>query len=165
MKCSICEEEFTPKNGSHIYCTPYCRGKAREQGDERRLKMNEYRKEWKQKNPDTHYTSYRNSHLLRNFGITEEKYQELLQLQNNSCAICGKSQEAEKRNLAVDHNHITREIRGLLCGYCNRRVVGRHRDGALLRKIADYVEQGTGLFVPEKVKPRRRKRKVSENSV
>jgi hypothetical protein len=57
----------------------------------------------------------------------------------------------------VDHDHFSGEIRGLLCTYCNYRVVGKHRDGELLRRIADYVEQGTGWFVPKKKKTKKRK--------
>ena len=73
-------------------------------------------------------------------------------------AICEKHQDDLKKRMAVDHNHITGEIRGLLCDYCNHRLVGRHRDGQLLRKIADYVDQGTGKYVPKK-KRRTTKRK------
>ena len=101
----------------------------------------------------------RKSHLKRYYGITPEQYNDLLKKQNHRCAVCEKHESESKTRLAVDHNHVTGEIRGLLCNYCNHRLVGRHRDGDLLRKIADYVDQGTGLFVPKKrpVKKRRKK--------
>ncbi len=86
---------------------------------------------------------------MRKFGITLEQYDELLRAQDGKCAICEKNTEEEGISLAVDHDHKTLEIRGLLCRYCNHRVIGRHRDGPLLRKMADYVERGTGLFVPK----------------
>lgn len=107
---------------------------------------------------DDRTMSSRERHLLSTYGITLAQYEEMLASQNYCCSICNKHKDEFKRNLAVDHNHITGEIRGLLCNYCNHRAVGRHRDGNLLRKIADYVEQGTGLFVPPK-RPKRRKRK------
>lgn len=109
-------------------------------------------------NPIKHKSSLREYHLKRTYGITIQQYNQLLENQKGGCAMCGKTPEEEKRNLAVDHNHKTGEIRGLLCGFCNHRVVGRHRDGALLRKMADYVDGGTGWFVPPK-KPKRRKKK------
>lgn len=83
----------------------------------------------------------------------------MLKEQDESCAICDRHKDEFKVNLAVDHNHVTGEIRGLLCSYCNHRSVGRHRDGSLLRKIADYLDKGTGLFVPKKKKPVKRRPK------
>lgn len=100
---------------------------------------------------------HRSAHLKRAYGISVAQYDELLEKQNHCCAICNKHEDEEKKNFSVDHDHISGEIRGLLCAYCNHRVVGRHRDGALLRKIADYVEQGTGWFVPKRVRKRKRK--------
>jgi hypothetical protein len=106
----------------------------------------------------------RESHLRRLYGITVEQYDQLLEKQGNSCPICQRDRSHFKTNLCVDHNHTTGEIRGLLCGYCNRRLIGRHKDGDLLRRMAAYVDGGTGLFVPEEFKtgrkkPRKRKTK------
>ena len=104
----------------------------------------------------------RASHLKVNYGITEDQYLELLSLQEGGCAICGKTIEEEGRNLAVDHNHKTGEIRGLLCAYHNHRVVGKWTDVELLQKVLECISQGTGLFVPDSKKSgRRRKRKSS----
>lgn len=102
----------------------------------------------------------RERYLLRTYGITQRQYNKLLKKQDHKCAVCFK-EHTEAKKLHVDHNHKTREIRGLLCAYCNHRLVGRHRDGELLRRIAFYIEQGTGWFVPEKKKKRKRKRRKS----
>jgi len=100
----------------------------------------------------------RRSRLMKLYGITIEEYDRMLENQKGCCAICDRDAADFKTRLAVDHNHITGEIRGLLCSYCNHRIIGRHRDAALLRKMADYVDQGTGLFVP-KQRPKKRRRK------
>ena len=106
----------------------------------------------------------RASHLRTKYGITVEQYEDILANQGGGCALCGKTPEQEGRNLAVDHDHVTGEIRGILCSYHNHRVIGRHRDGNLLRKMAEYVERHTGFFVPEGQKSsRRRKKKVAKN--
>ena len=102
--------------------------------------------------------SSRERRLQRVYGISIQKYNQLLEKQSFCCAICEKHQSKEKNSFAVDHNHFTGEIRGLLCYYCNHRVVGKHRDGILLRKIADYVDQGTGWFVPKKKRPVKRQK-------
>lgn len=47
-------------------------------------------------------------------------------LQNGKCGVCGKDEKEFKMRLAVDHNHKTGLVRGLLCYRCNKFVVGRH---------------------------------------
>ncbi len=94
--------------------------------------------------------------LMRLYGITPEQYNELLERQSGGCAICAKSPDTEGQSLAVDHDHKSGEIRGLLCRYCNHRVVGRHTDADLLRRMADYLDIGTGWYVPPKKKRRRK---------
>lgn len=107
-------------------------------------------------------TKSREYHLLRKFGITNVQYEELLARQGGGCALCGKTAEEEGKSLAVDHDHISGEVRGVLCAYHNHRVIGRHRDPDLLRRMAEYLENGkTGWFVPKKT----RKRKTKAGSV
>ena len=100
----------------------------------------------------------RASHLRNKYGISLEQYAELLSKQKGCCAICDRHHSEFTTRLAVDHNHVSGEIRGLLCNYCNRRVVGRHRDAKVIRRLADYLDQGTGWFVPKKKKTIKRKK-------
>lgn len=62
---------------------------------------------------------HRECNLLRNYGIDSIEYNEMYIIQNGCCAICGVHQSKLKRSLHVDHNHKTKEIRGLLCWGCN----------------------------------------------
>lgn len=121
--------------------------------------MDKQTKEYYNKNKDKVDSKSRPNTLRRLYGITLEQYNQMLNNQNGCCAICDRHRDEFDRHFSVDHNHATGEIRGLLCTYCNHRVVGRHRDGALLRRIADYVDQGTGWFVPKKRPTRKRKPK------
>lgn len=111
---------------------------------------------WRKQNPDKQKIIERRNRLKKVYGITEEQYTELLEKQKNCCAICHRHESEFKINLSIDHNHKTKEIRGLLCTYCNHRVIGRHVDGEKLRKMADYIEQGTGWFVPEKKRQKKK---------
>lgn len=55
--------------------------------------------------------------LKEKYGITEIEYKEILARQGYGCKICGN--KPRKRPLAVDHDHVTGRIRGLLCTRCN----------------------------------------------
>ena len=71
------------------------------------------------------------------YGITVEEYWELYEAQGGRCAICGIANGTTRR-LAVDHDHQTDEVRGLLCGPDNI-MIGRLRRGGLLRAI-NYLD-------------------------
>lgn len=110
---------------------------------------------------NTELLKKRNSYLLRTYGLSLEDYNRILAEQGGGCAVCGKTPEQEGRNLAVDHDHKTREVRGILCAYHNHRIVGRHtKDGdspALLRRVADYLDRDYhSYYVPTKKKRRKR---------
>jgi hypothetical protein len=68
----------------------------------------------------------RKHHLKKTYNISLEKYEEMLYQQNNCCEICGNSSSGAKsryNTFAVDHDHKTGKIRGLLCVSCNLIVV------------------------------------------
>ena len=69
---------------------------------------------------------------LTEYGISLLQYEAMLEAQNGVCAICKKT---EGKHLSVDHNHVTGEIRGLLCSRCNL-VIGRCNDDTKLLKAA-----------------------------
>lgn len=75
------------------------------------------------------------------FGITLDKYLEMVEEQNKQCAICGAPHSDEKwKVLVVDHDHETGNIRGLLCMTCNK-ALGYFRDNINnLRNAIKYLE-------------------------
>jgi hypothetical protein len=62
--------------------------------------------------------SVKNTYLQTNYKITLEDYNLLLEKQNEKCKICNRDCSTGK-SLAVDHNHETGKVRGLLCKNCN----------------------------------------------
>jgi hypothetical protein len=84
------------------------------------------------------------AHRRRRYGISEAEYQELLEKQAGVCAICGREEAATYRGkikrLAVDHDHETEEIRGLLCSNCNRMIGLAAEDPAVLQNAIRYLE-------------------------
>ena len=59
-------------------------------------------------------------HRFREYGLTEEEYNNMVLSQNNLCAICNNP--SKNKALAIDHNHKTGEVRGLLCHNCNLAI-------------------------------------------
>ncbi len=64
------------------------------------------------------------------FNITKSEFLFLIQNQNNKCPPCGNSIEYifsfERSDLAVDHDHKTGKVRGVVHGICNRNLIGFH---------------------------------------
>lgn len=104
-------------------------------------------------------------HLLIKYGITEKDYDDLYRKQQGRCAVCKRSASEFKSRLCVDHDHgPSREVRGLLCHFCNRRVVGRFRRDKgheLLLAAYEYLARPeyTGWIVPLKTKRKKRRTK------
>jgi len=73
------------------------------------------------KNHEREKEAARHSMRKSKFGISKLEFQQLLIAQNNLCVICNKPQPGRKA-LAIDHDHRTGKIRGLLCSWCNRAV-------------------------------------------
>lgn len=58
--------------------------------------------------------------IERTYGITLNEYEKLYRSQNGMCAICHHPEPTKGRLfLAVDHDHKTGRVRGLLCSKCN----------------------------------------------
>lgn len=83
--------------------------------------------------------------LKRRYKISEQDYMNLIQKQNNLCAICNCLETAidSKLNLpkalAVDHCHTTGKVRGLLCSKCNTGL-GYFKDNVTyLKKAIEYL--------------------------
>ena len=88
----------------------------------------------------------KNRCLMKSFNITIEDYEYLFNKQNGVCAICGNKEDRKHRNgktfsLAVDHNHITGQIRGLLCSRCNMAIGGLGDSVEMLEKALVYLKQ------------------------
>lgn len=83
--------------------------------------------------------------LRAKFDLSLDDYEKMLAAQDGVCAIC-KQPETHKRNgkvkaLAVDHNHSTGEVRGLLCSDCNTAIGKLREDPEILMSAVRYLEQ------------------------
>ena len=76
-------------------------------------------------------------HRFREYGLTEEEYNNMVLSQNNLCAICNNP--SNNKALAIDHNHKTGEVRGLLCQNCNL-AIGLFKENIIIfNKAIEYL--------------------------
>lgn len=154
-KCVICLKPFQKRTKTHVYCSSSCRDKAKYQSPEFKQQRRERHKNWSKRNTEAR----RDYHYRTRFGITLDEYNALLAKQGGVCAVCGKAKRDNQKAFAVDHDHSTGEIFGILCTPCNHRLIGEVRDPLLFEAAANYLKKGTGLYVPDKFKKPKRKRR------
>ena len=134
--CKMCikekpSEDFYTHNSKGItwlssYCRP-CHAKANKVNYE--------------KNKAHHLEVGRRRSLKCLYGITEQDYLDMLEAQENKCAICESYDPGEKRKyFCVDHDHKTEVVRGLLCASCNKGIGHLKDDAEIISKALDYVK-------------------------
>jgi hypothetical protein len=84
----------------------------------------------------------RSQRLLKNYGITLEDYEVMLENQNHTCKICGTSDAGGiAGRMVVDHCHTTGNVRGLLCNRCNTAIGLFKDDTAVLASAIKYLNE------------------------
>lgn len=96
-------------------------------------------REWAKKNPERLKAGktrrYAAKYRYTRYGLTAETYADLLAFQDGRCAIC-KSANSGRPEWNVDHDHVTNEVRGLLCSGCNTAL--GHYEKRIREKLADF---------------------------
>ena len=77
------------------------------------------------------------THRRKKYGVSEEEYKNMVLSQNNLCAICNNP--SNNKALAIDHNHTTGEVRGLLCHNCNLAIGLFKEDIAIFNRAIAYL--------------------------
>ena len=68
--------------------------------------------------------------------MTPEQYHAMFALQNGVCAIC---KTPSSKRLAIDHDHKTQKVRGLLCIPCNLAIGNLKDSAANAISVAGYL--------------------------
>ena len=116
--CPICNTEFDHGGTPRKYCTDKCAKQATKKvhGDHRR---DYYRKKL--------------------YGLTQPQLDALYDRARDRCQICDKHQSEFKKGLCIDHCHKTGQVRGLLCGPCNRAIGIFNDDISRLSAAINYL--------------------------
>ena len=117
-----------------------CKECLRIRGKEYYLKHQEKQSKRKREYARKHKMMNRKTSLMCNYNITLEQYDIMFEEQNGNCAICGLPELM--RRLSVDHNHKTKEVRGLLCSKCNQAIGLLHDNTETCFKAYIYLSGG-----------------------
>ncbi len=81
--------------------------------------------------------------LKREFHVTLEEVNSVLKFQDYRCAGCKRPATEFRNGLAVDHDHKTGKVRGLLCWLCNK-ALGKFADAEdtvpKMKSLIEYLE-------------------------
>lgn len=68
-----------------------------------------------------------------------------MKYQKDCCAVCEVHKSNFKKDLAVDHNHRTGTVRGLLCPKCNTALGLLEENEERIFKLLDYIRKNEEL--------------------
>lgn len=98
-----------------------------------RSRINANLKRYRDENPDR-----AKGYMLKRYGITFEQWNSMLVEQGNACAIC-KNEFVSRKQVQVDHCHVTGTTRKLLCSKCNMLVGFLEGPEQLLNTARAYI--------------------------
>lgn len=124
--CHECNADFVAGTWNAKYCSDKCYKTVKN----RVVKLN----------PNYSFNNHKSS-IRQNFGLSIAQYEDMMTEQQNRCAICRIHQSEEKRRFAVDHNHDTGQIRGLLCINCNRGLGAFKDSDEMLVEATEYLRK------------------------
>ena len=143
--CASCHNEKPTFEFSRAWARkdgfqPYCKACRHER-----------RKAWQAAHPEEHREQMREQnararrrqtdHWLRSkYGMTIADYEAMDAAQGHTCAICRRPPNGKGR-LHVDHDHLSGEVRGLLCFTCNAALGYLGDDPTLILAAASYLKE------------------------
>lgn len=133
-----CERRYRAKNRE------LCNARTRECNRKRRAENQETERakgrECARKSRMAHPERWREQRLKSAYGITLMEYDAILAAQGGHCAVCDRVCEDNGMRLAVDHDHATGRVRGILCGEHNR-MLGENVTIGILARLIEYLSK------------------------
>ena len=148
------EIQASGRNAPYLGSAKNKADKARWQRNWRNTHTAEVRAIWKRWEQATGYIKNGAQHRKRTFGLTKERYEQLLSVQCGLCVIC-QLPPTDINPLVPDHNHACcsgrkscgKCIRGLLHRTCNSAIGLFGDDPVLLKRAAEYLEKTNAVEI------------------
>jgi len=132
--CAKCGDVNKYSNGN-------CKSCSKKAGIAWRIAHPDYNNNWARSNL-SHKRKMFYYHVLQTFGLTTVEFDKLLLSSCGKCDFCGKPFNNERGDPAVDHDHKTGAIRGMVHNTCNSGL-GLLGDSlqVILERVSDYMTQ------------------------
>lgn len=105
-------------------------------------KFRQFSKEWYASHKEQNAKAVRKYRLKKNYQMTVEEFNDMLERQGGVCAICKGPPKGRFNTYNVDHNHKTGKVRGLLCFPCNVSIGNAMENTDILAKMILYINGG-----------------------
>jgi len=97
--------------------------------------------EYRKHNPE----KIRDTKLKQAYGVGTDYFKAKLKEQSNVCAGCGQNRKVRWRDkeveMALDHDHLTKDPRGVLCIKCNRGLGLLEENIQTMLNLIDYLNK------------------------
>ena len=132
------------------------KGSSDEHNGRCKMCMSLYNKEYNKINPQKKIknklhpnskTWHRKALLRQRYGLTIEQFEKILKQQGGRCAICHTDKPGSRGTWFIDHNHETKQIRGLLCLKCNTGLGYFNECTDILEAAIIYLKQPSTIYV------------------
>lgn len=81
----------------------------------------------------------RSRYIFKTYGISQEQYLSMMQLQDCKCSIC--EDKLDDKNAHIDHDHKSLKVRSILCSRCNQAIGLMREDVSILKSAVRYLEK------------------------
>ena len=139
------EERLAYARDYYVANREQCKARDKAYYRAHREAMIESKRRWRQAHLDEVAERSKSYRLEQKYSLSVEEYDALLAAQGVVCAICGQPETARHRGkvraLAVDHDHNTGQVRGLLCSACNKAVERVDTVPDWSRRVARYLRK------------------------
>ena len=99
-------------------------------------------KRWRENNRLKYLAGCKKHDLKRHYNLTVEEWNELFAEQGYACAACGSPTSGRNNGQwCTDHNHVTGQVRGILCNGCNMAAGHLKDDPKRCLLLAKYLER------------------------
>lgn len=108
-----------------------------------RIRQRRRRGGWKRQAPKTNLARY-DTYLRRTYDLSRQDAVLLWESQDRRCPGCGKEipepSDLSGRQIHIDHDHLTLEIRGVLCSRCNAAIGMAGDSIETLERLVAYLK-------------------------
>ena len=81
---------------------------------------------------------------MRLKGLSKKQYKAMSTDQGDACASCNKHKDHQYRDMYIDHDQNTGEVRGLLCAGCSVALGYSGHNVRTLKLLITYLELHSG---------------------